>query len=74
MSKIKIKDFMRCYDKDGPYCKYCFPCKTTNDPSFNVHGLPRYKCIHPIEFDNPIDADIECTCPKSYIREDRKCE
>lgn len=56
MSKIA------CYNKDGPICKYCKPTNGTGP----VYGIPRYKCIHPLEGDDPIDPDEICECPESY--------
>lgn len=54
---------MICYDKNGAVCKYCKP---TTQLTGNLYGMPRYKCIHPLEHDDPIDPDRICTCPDNY--------
>jgi len=58
---------MICYDKAGPVCMYCVPTHYKG----TYHGMPRYKCIHPVEYDDPIDLDKEATCPEYYKRVDR---
>jgi len=53
---------MICYNKDGPICRYCKPINYNG----TYLGMPRYKCIHPVEGDELIDLDEEATCPESY--------
>ena len=63
---------MICYDKKGRVCQYCKPNKNTLNKEKWLYGMPRYKCVHPLEADNPINPDEICECPINYIRLKRK--